>query len=91
MGSDNAPRTLRVTYEFYIPRGAPGNVRTHQRRAAVEAMTKAVTDIAKDGLPLATSLSVRQEWMYRWDDVPASYSLLEAPDEATGTDGPDMD
>jgi hypothetical protein len=76
LGINDAPRVLRVTYEFYIPKGTPGNVRTDRRRAAVASMTAAVKAIAQDELPHATAVTVHQEWMYRWDDKTVTHCLL---------------
>lgn len=69
MAEREAPRKLRVTFEFTIPPGTPTNVRTSRRTAAVDAMKTAVTAIAARELPPETSMTVRDEWAYVWQDT----------------------
>ena len=68
MAEREAPRKLRVTFEFTIPPGTPTNVRTNRRMAAVDAMKAAVTAIAARELPPEASMTVRDEWSYAWHD-----------------------
>jgi hypothetical protein len=70
-----------VTFEFTIPPGLPTNVRTNRRTAAVDAMQTAVTAIAARELPPETSMTMRQEWMYAWQDTTTEPVTLgpEAP------------
>lgn len=76
----DAPRILRLTIDFYIPRGAQGNVRTHRRMEAVDAITDAVKAVAAEKLPLVTSMNVRHEWMYLWHDKTKSYAIRRDTD-----------
>lgn len=73
--ASNAPRKLRLTFEFEMPPGTKVNVRTKARMAAVSALTAAVEALAKRELPWATSMTVRHEWMYAWHDKTTTVKL----------------
>lgn len=85
MAEREAPRKLRLTFEFEIPPGTPTNVRTSRRMATVEAMKTAVTAIAGRELPPTTSMTVRDEWMYAWHDQTTEPVTLGPP---TGPEAP---
>ncbi|MFF8696205.1 hypothetical protein ACF08W_28740 [Streptomyces sp. NPDC015144] len=70
-----------MTFEFTIPPGTPTNVRTNRRTAAVDAMKTTVTAIAARELPPETSMTMRHEWAYAWQDTTTEPVTLgpEAP------------
>lgn len=77
--ASEAPRKLRVTFEFEIPPGTPTNVRTARRMAAVGAMQAAVAAVAGRELPPQTSMAVRHEWGYVWHDETTGPVTLGPP------------
>ncbi|OVZ99579.1 hypothetical protein B9W64_37945 [Streptomyces sp. CS159] len=69
MPSDNdAPRVLRLTFEFHVPRGLGVNIRNQRRFSAVEALVAAVQSVAGQVFPWANRMTWRHEWSYAWWD-----------------------
>jgi hypothetical protein len=75
---NDAPRVLRVTFEFQVPRGKRVNIRTARRMEFVKLLTNTVEVLAGREFPWAHRMKVRHEWSYAWHDE-TEERFLRAP------------
>ncbi|MET8717380.1 hypothetical protein ABZV52_29890 [Streptomyces sp. NPDC004735] len=68
MADNDAPRVLRLTFEFHVPRGLRANIQNKPRLEAVQALIGAVQSLAGQVFPWADRMTVRHQWDYAWHD-----------------------
>ncbi|MET8696929.1 hypothetical protein ABZV65_30815 [Streptomyces bauhiniae] len=76
-GETDAPRVLRLTFEFHVPRGLRTNIRNERRDAAITSLIGTVQSLAHRLFPWADSMTVRREWSYAWVDETERIELPE--------------
>jgi len=77
-----SPRVLTLTFSFEVPVGLKGNIRAKRLTDAVDLFTKAVCNLAPRAFPWAKSVTVQQDWSYRWRN---GSSVMELPDTPENT------
>lgn len=83
-----APRVLRVTFEFRVPVGLRKNIRFERVKSALEAFTSSVQVLAGRVFPWADEMRVRHEWSYAWyDSQPEPIKLAPTPENTPSTPG----
>jgi hypothetical protein len=63
-----APRVLRLSFEFHVPQGLKANIRSEKVENAMARITGTVQGLAEVVFPWADRVTVRSEWLYAWVD-----------------------
>ncbi|MFG2408795.1 hypothetical protein ACGFR8_31515 [Streptomyces brevispora] len=82
MSDNDAPRVLRLTFEFHIKRGKRINVRNLRRFEAVNELTAGVQLLIGRAFPWAHRMTVRHEWLYAWYDQTKEFELPKTPENS---------
>lgn len=71
------PRSLRISFEFQIPRGLRSNVRDASVQRALDTIADRVIGLAETLVPWAAQVVVRKQWVYNWTDYDETIALPE--------------
>jgi hypothetical protein len=63
------PRSLRVSFEFQVPRSLRGvNIRDDAVQKTLDTFRERVIGMSEGLFPWATELTFRKQWVYNWTD-----------------------
>lgn len=81
--SDLSPRVLTLTFSFEVPVGLKSNIRATRLAEAVTLFTNAVCSLAPRAFPWAKTVTVQQDWSYRWRNGTDTVELPDTPENSS--------
>jgi hypothetical protein len=76
--SEAVPRSLRISFEFEVPRTLKGvNIRHTGYQKAMDTIADRVIGMSEGLFPWASQVIVRKQWVYNWIDNTKTITLPE--------------
>lgn len=76
--SEAVPRSLRISFEFEVPRTLKGlNIRHTSYQKALDTIAERVIGMSEGLFPWAGEVIVRKQWLYNWIDDTERVQLPE--------------
>ena len=79
---EGTPRSLRVSFEFEIPRQLRTNIRGTEVNKALDTFAGRIIGLAESLVPWASRVTVRKQWVYPWTD---DTEIIDLPETGRNT------